>query len=40
MSALSLRFNHEGFAMDIKLIAKPLARPPSSPPQAAVLMAG
>jgi hypothetical protein len=34
-----LRFNYEGFAMDIKLIAKP-SRPLSSPPQAAVLMAG
>jgi hypothetical protein len=37
--ALTLRFNYEGFAMDIKLIAKP-SRPLSSPPQAAVLMAG
>ena len=37
--ALSLRFNHEGFAMDISSIAKP-PRSPSSRTQAAVLMAG
>ena len=37
---LSLHFNHKGFAMDVKLIAKPLAFVLFTDSQAAFLIAG